>query len=201
MQIKQADFDAMVRHYALLDMTSREVEAWVYCNAGELETILGPDLYMALLAADYSSDLDLIDIFASYCQERAPGLFVSQPSNTETHSNTFDTSAIISGELAKWPSKARMANVLRDAGLNIYVGRYSIRVEDCAHFVFQEYGGDLGDPCIDAQADCVNTMMREGKLVSMALSKARLVHRFEVYDYQDEMVGYLNHGWPLLDGT
>ncbi len=51
--------------------------------------------------------------------------------------------ADLSGELAIWPTKEQMAAILRDSGLNIYVGRYSVRVEDCSHFVFQEYGGDL----------------------------------------------------------
>jgi hypothetical protein len=92
-----------------------------------------------------------------------------------------------------------MAAILRDAGLQVYVGRYSIRIEDCSHFVFQEYGGDLGDPSIDADADTADDMIREGKLVSDALAKAGLVHRFEIYDHRPEMVGYLHHGWPLTE--
>lgn len=53
-----------------------------------------------------------------------------------------------------------MAEILREAGLRIYVGRYSIRVEDCSHFVFQEYGGDLGDPVIDAAAESAEDLLR-----------------------------------------
>lgn len=89
-----------------------------------------------------------------------------------------------------------MASILRDAGLRVQVGRYSIRVEDCSHFVFQEYGGDLGFPTIDAGADTVEELMREGRLVSEALARAGVRHRFEIYKDMDELCGYLHHQWP-----
>ena len=108
-----------------------------------------------------------------------------------------DTSAGIAGELTEWPTKDRMAAVLRDAGLRVYVGRYSIRVEDCSYFVFQQYGGDLGDPCIEADADSAEEMLRDGTLVSDALARAGIRHRFEVYDHREDKVGYLHHEWPL----
>ena len=90
-----------------------------------------------------------------------------------------------------------MAAILRAAGLRVQVGQFSIRVEDCSHFVFQEYGGDLGDPTIDADADTVEDMMREGRLVSDALSRAGIRHRFEIYGEHGELSGYLHHEWPL----
>jgi hypothetical protein len=109
--------------------------------------------------------------------------------------------ARIAGELERWPTMEHMAAILDKAGLDIVMGRYSIRVEDCSHFVFQEYGGDLGDPQIDADADTVDEMMREGRLVSNALAAAGIRHRFEIYDDDscdpDELVGYLHHDWPL----
>jgi hypothetical protein len=108
-------------------------------------------------------------------------------------------SAHIAGELANWPTKDRMAAILRDAGLTIHVGRYSIRIENCSYFVFQEYGGDLGDPCIDADAATVEDLMRQGRLVSEALAGAKLKHRFEIYDDNNQLAGYLHHDWPLLD--
>ncbi len=109
----------------------------------------------------------------------------------------MDTSAHIAGQLTEWPSKERMANILRDAGLQVYVGDYSIGVKDCSHFVFQEYGGDFGNPTIDADAKSAEDMLREGKLVSDALAKARIRHRFEIYAQGDEMVGYLHYNWPV----
>lgn len=108
-----------------------------------------------------------------------------------------DTSVHIAGELSVWPTKDRMAEILREAGLRISVGLYSIRVEDCSHFVFQEYGGDLGDPVIETDADSAEDMLREGKLVSNALARAGIRHRFEIYDHHSNMVGYLHHDWPL----
>jgi len=105
--------------------------------------------------------------------------------------------AFISGELAEWPPKNRMADILKSAGLGVVVGRYSIRVKECSHFVFQEYGGDLEKPMIDADADSVEEMASQGKLVSDALAHAGIRHRFEIYNDNREMVGYLHHDWPL----
>jgi hypothetical protein len=107
--------------------------------------------------------------------------------------------AHIAGQVAVWPTKDRMAMIIRDAGLRVHVGWYSVRVEDCSHFVFQEYGGDLGEPSIDADADSVDDMMREGRLVSEALSRAGVKHRFEIYDDGNRLAGYLHHDWPLLE--
>jgi hypothetical protein len=94
-----------------------------------------------------------------------------------------------------------MAAILRAGGLRVSVGRYSVRVEDCSHFVFQEYGGDLGDPVVDADADTVAEMIREGGLVSNALSLSGLKHRFEIYDDTDKLAGYLHHQWPLQEDS
>ena len=108
-----------------------------------------------------------------------------------------DTSVNIAGELSVWPAKDQMAAVLRNAGLRVYVGRYSLRVEDCSHFVFQEYGRDICEPSIDADAESLDAMLRDGALVSAALARAGIRHRFELYDAANEMVGYLHHDWPL----
>jgi hypothetical protein len=113
-------------------------------------------------------------------------------------------SAILAGELARWPSKAQMASILSAAGLTVNVGRYSIRVRDCSDFAFQEYGGDLGEPTIEASASSPEALTREAKLVSDALARANLKHRFEIYDWDEsrdryELSGYLHHGWPSDD--
>jgi hypothetical protein len=110
-------------------------------------------------------------------------------------------SAYIAGQLVSWPTKERMAALLRDAGLHVHVGRYSIRIDDCSHFTFQQYGGDLGDPSIEADAHSVEEMMREGKLVSDALAHAGIKHRFEIYNDRDELSGYLHDEWPLEENT
>ena len=95
------------------------------------------------------------------------------------------------------PSKRRLASILRRAGLAINVGQYAIRVEDCSNFVFEQFGGDLGDPVIDADADTPADLIRDAKLVSEALVDAGIRHRFEIYRGRDEMVEYLHHNWPL----
>lgn len=103
--------------------------------------------------------------------------------------------ARIAGQLATWPTKEQMASILRDAGLRVIVGRYSVRLLDFSHFVFQEYGGDVGDPSIDADADTVEEMLREGRIVSDAFARAGIRHRFEIYNDRDDLSGYLHHEW------
>jgi hypothetical protein len=55
----------------------------------------------------------------------------------------------------------------------------------------------LGDPQICADADSPEAMLRDGALVSNALTRAAVRHRFEVYEEgHREMVGYLHYDWP-----
>ena len=105
--------------------------------------------------------------------------------------------AVLAGELAAWPSKEGMAAILRSAGLAATVGRYSVRVEGHPHFTFHEYGGDLGDPVIDADAESVAELLTIARLVSDALGRAGVVHRFELYDGDNVLADYLHHRWPL----
>lgn len=91
--------------------------------------------------------------------------------------------------------------MLRDAGLRVTVGKYSVRIDDCSHFVFQQYGGDLGDPVIDADADSATEMLRDAGRISGALTGAGVVHRFEVYDEHDALAGYFHHEWPQTNAT
>ncbi|MFO0886155.1 MAG: hypothetical protein U0894_18565 [Pirellulales bacterium] len=89
-----------------------------------------------------------------------------------------------------------MASLLSSNGLSVSVGEYSIRVVDCEHFVFQEYGGDMGEPAIDADASSLDAMMRDGERVSKSLALAGIRHRFVVYDLNDVIVAYYHHAWP-----
>jgi hypothetical protein len=107
------------------------------------------------------------------------------------------TDSYLAGQLAVWPDKDGMASLLQSAGLRVSVGRYSIRLDDFSHFAFQEYGGDLGDPQIEADADDAQTLAAEAKRLSDVLSSAGLVHRFEIYQHGiDEMIHYFHYGWP-----
>jgi hypothetical protein len=108
--------------------------------------------------------------------------------------------AHLCGELAQWPDKESMASLLQSAGIRMTVGQYSIRLIDFSHFIFQTYGGDLGDPQIEASADDVETLAAEAKRISDIFAKAGLAHRFEIYqDGKDEMAHYFHHGWPRTD--
>ena len=108
-------------------------------------------------------------------------------------SNDFAT---LAGQLFTWPSKDQLAHVLRSAGLSIYVGRHSIRVEDCAHFSFEQFDGGLCDPCIGADAKTTKKMTQDAQLVSDALATVGIRHRFEVYDGNNILVAYVHYGWP-----
>lgn len=108
----------------------------------------------------------------------------------------MDTNVRLHGQLEKWPSKTEMARLMEAAGFSVYVGRYSIRLQDCEHFVFQEYGGDLGDPQFDADASTLEKMLKDAGRVSAALTAADIRHRFELYNDNDELVGYVYHRWP-----
>lgn len=110
-----------------------------------------------------------------------------------------DESAHIYGELSDWPSKRGMARLLKKAGFRVSVGNYSVRLEDCEHFIFQHYGGDLGDPVIDADANSAADLIRDARRVSKAFADVGIRHRFEIYDWQDRMIDYLHFDWPLED--
>lgn len=108
----------------------------------------------------------------------------------------MDSGIQLYGQLEHWPSQSEMARLLKKAGFSVYVGRYSIRLEDCEHFVFQEYGGDLGDPQLEADASSLERMLDDSGRVSTALASADIRHRFELYNDADELVGYIHHQWP-----
>ena len=104
-----------------------------------------------------------------------------------------ETDATLAAEIRSWPSKSAMEKILRNAGLSVRSGKFSIRIDACSHFVFQQYGGDVGQPVVDANAETVERMIGDTELVSAALSEGRVEHRFEVYNSDGELVKVL--GW------
>jgi hypothetical protein len=100
------------------------------------------------------------------------------------------------GDLSPWPTKERLAEILRDAGLKVYVGKYSVRVDQFSHFSFEHYGSDLGDPVLEADAESVSEILQNVNTISRALTAAGIVHRFEVYDESNAEIGYFHFGWP-----
>jgi|TARA_B110000902_G_scaffold255140_1_gene320077 hypothetical protein len=108
----------------------------------------------------------------------------------------IDTSAFMVGRLSPWPSKEELADLLNSNGLDISIGKYSIRIKNFSHFVFQQYGGDLGEPDIDADAESAAEMIDSAEIVSRILANANIKHRFEIYDHKDALACYLHHSWP-----
>ena len=109
---------------------------------------------------------------------------------------SMDESIRLHGQIEKWPNKTEMADLFKAAGLTVYVGQYSIRLKDCEHFVFQEYGFNAGEPLIEADASTLEKMLEDGSRVSEILANAHLRHRFELWDDTNKLVGYIHHLWP-----
>ena len=108
----------------------------------------------------------------------------------------MDQYAILYSEIDDWPSKAVMADLLLRSGFDITVGTYSIRMNDFSHFVFREFGGDLGLPCITADDESLDALLEFSARVSEALGKNNVRHRFEIYDASERLAGYFHHDWP-----
>lgn len=104
--------------------------------------------------------------------------------------------SLLYGELDPWPELQELVSILQAAGLHVACGRYSARVLDCEHFIFSEYGGDLGSPRIEADARDVESMLHDGQTISEALSAKGVRHRFEIYDSAGHLAAYLHHEWP-----
>lgn len=119
-------------------------------------------------------------------------------SNDKRGDSSLESEVQLFGQLEKWPSMKEMTRLMQAAGFDVSIGRYSIRLKDCEHFVFQEYGGDLGPPQIDADAGTLHRMLEDGGRVSAVLSAVDIRHRFEIYNDTDELVGYLHHRWPRV---
>jgi len=89
-----------------------------------------------------------------------------------------------------------MGQILRDAGLRVDVRKYSVRVEEDANISFEHYGGDLGEPSVEAFADSKADVLRDVEKVSTALACAGVVHRFTVYDEGETAIAYFHHQLP-----
>lgn len=106
------------------------------------------------------------------------------------------TGCVLYGELSPWPTKERLAQILRAARIDCSIGRYSVRLHDCEHFSFESYGGDICEPQIDAEAQTPEKLHSDAMRVSTALAAAGIAHRFELYNSANKMFAYLSHNWP-----
>lgn len=106
-----------------------------------------------------------------------------------------DGPALLAAECDPWPSLAGLVDLLRAAGLQVQAGAHAVRVSDCEHFVFRDFGGAAPSPGISADAQTVSRLLADAQRVSGALAAAGVHHRFEVYGPDDQLRGYFHHGW------
>ena len=107
-----------------------------------------------------------------------------------------DVNAITCGQVDGTFTPATLASVMTTHGLDVLHNRYSVRIKNCSHFKFDLFGEAVS---IDADADSSNKMINDAQLVSSALTRAGIRHRFEVYGPRDELVAYLHFNWPRKD--
>ena len=69
------EFERLVVHYGLKEKSREELESWVYANADALRTELGERLALQLLAADWRSDSDVVDVLNPWFRQRFPEAF------------------------------------------------------------------------------------------------------------------------------
>ena len=102
----------------------------------------------------------------------------------------------ICGECDPWPTKEGMASLLNASGIQANFGAYSVRLLECCGITFECYGGDLGNPQIQAHPASAEELINAANRVSRALSAAGVRHRFEIYNATEKLVGYVHHKWP-----
>lgn len=107
----------------------------------------------------------------------------------------MDHGYVMHGELAPWLSQSDTAALFRNAGFKVDVGKHSVRIDACSIFSFESFG--LGEPCIECDADDLETMLADLKRVSEALTVNGIRHRFEVYASDGgEQLAYFHDHWP-----
>ncbi|MBM7066761.1 hypothetical protein [Actibacterium sp. 188UL27-1] len=92
-----------------------------------------------------------------------------------------------------------MADLLRAVGFELTIGRYSTRLAGIDHFVFREYGSDIGQPCITADHDRVDLLAKFAKRLSDALTAHGIRHRFEIYGSGCQLFAHNHHLWSQRD--
>jgi len=165
-----------------------ELENWVYSTT-ELEGLLELDDYLKLISLNFAE--------CSALQEAKTILrkYIKHDSFIGMDGDGF----WISGELETWPSKSKLAKILTNSGLEVYVGNYSIRVLDCECWSFESVESNAA--AINADTDTIERAIEDVRLVSNALAGANIRHRFEVWG-DDKLVEkalyYQHHLWPQI---
>ncbi|MEH6417069.1 hypothetical protein [Pseudomonas sp. CGJS7] len=104
----------------------------------------------------------------------------------------------VQGYCDPWPSKQDMRRLLSAHGLEVTEGDYALNVWiEGRRFRFQLYGGDIGEPEVEADDHDWRRLLADAEHVSAALTAAGLSHRFEVWEKGDgNEVGSVHHRMP-----
>lgn len=112
-----------------------------------------------------------------------------------------DEQPILFGEAQTPLTVVELAAALARHGLRIRVressqmtgGNY-ILVDADSHFQFERINDTEYQVCADD--DSMHSLFDTASLVSRALTRLHVRHRFELYQRHNEMPHYLHYGWP-----
>lgn len=116
---------------------------------------------------------------------------------TLLHSRGWSRShAYLTGELSPWPARERLLAVLREGGLHVVEDGHTLHVADAFRWTFDHVSVDGAEPEVEADAETVEMLLRDAERVSTALARAKIRHRFEVFDGDRVPRGYFHFDWP-----
>ncbi|WP_425614819.1 hypothetical protein NA78x_004698 [Anatilimnocola sp. NA78] len=102
----------------------------------------------------------------------------------------------IYGEFPDTHSPAALGKALQRQGLNVRVDSHCVRFCDLGYFKLEVFDGAVS---ADADFDTVEEAIADVKLVSSALTSAKIRHRFTVLDDDDKEVAQFAYDYPSQD--
>lgn len=97
-----------------------------------------------------------------------------------------NSSATLYGIVPSALSIAELRSLLARCGLTPSTDdTHHVSVKECSYFVFRQT--DRKEFLVSGDADTLEEMLTDARLVSGALSKSQVHHRFEVYDESDNL--------------
>ena len=107
-----------------------------------------------------------------------------------------DLSAVTYGQLGFRTAPADLASLLTEHGVNASWNKFCVEVNDCSHFKFEFTNGHAA---LDADADTLEQMIADARMVSDALTSAGIKHQFSVHDHHEELITHFHHEWPPVE--
>jgi len=102
----------------------------------------------------------------------------------------------IYGEFPDTHSPAALGNALQRQGLDVRIDSHCVRICDLGYFKLEVFDGVVS---ADGDFETVEEAISEVKLVSSALTSARIRHRFTVFDDNDQEVAHFAYDYPSQD--